>query len=79
MNALDLTRALEATEPAPAPKPAPLGSLLAIDDCALAMARKFGAIDADGVLWCIRCNQRHGSLPHLCCGICLAEYRRGHR
>ena len=59
--------------------PVPVAALLPVDAAALAMAKKFRAIDAEGRIWCIKCPQddpRPGALPHLCCPVHIAEARR---
>lgn len=78
MNAPDLSHTLDQS-PEPSPAPQPLGKLLAIDDCALAYARKFNAIAEDGTLVCIKCGSAPGLLPHLCCNTCISKHRRGWR
>jgi hypothetical protein len=47
-------------------------------DLAIRFGRKWGAIDAEGRVLCIRCNYRPGTLPSLCCVGCL-EHKRGGR
>lgn len=83
MNAHDLTAILDGNEPAPAPVAPPpyssLGGLLDIDDCAIAMARRFGVLNPDGTVRCLRECGRLGQLPSLLCAPCLAVHRRGWR
>lgn len=52
-------------------------ALLPEDRAALNMARRYRAIDDQGQLWCIVCNQRPGVLPHLCCAVCIDRFRHG--
>ena len=81
MNSEDIDQALtrrDYTPPMPAASPlTPLGDALAVDRAALDWARRFNAIDEQGQLWCVRCSERPGQLPHLCCGVCIAAKRRG--
>ena len=62
------------------PGPSSLGDALgAINDAAMSHARKWGLIDAEGQLWCIKECGRKGMLPHLCCPFCIAAWREGDR
>lgn len=67
-------------DPPASPPPSPLAaSLRSLHDAALQMAKRFHAIDDQGRIWCILCNERPGLLPSLTCPPCLEEYRRGRR
>lgn len=86
MNAQDLTAILDGNEPAPAPAPvAPppyhaAGSLTGCsDEHALSFAAKFGVLNPDGTVRCLRDCGRPGQLPSLLCAPCLAGHRRGWR
>lgn len=57
--------------------PAPLSAVLPTDQAAIAYAKKWSLIDDQGQLWCIRGCGRAGQLPHLCCVVCIAAWRRG--
>lgn len=81
MNSEAIDEALKRRDYTPAaPAPSPTTALrdaLALDRAALDWAKRFNAIDDQGQLWCIQCNERPGQLPHLCCGVCISGHRRG--
>lgn len=58
---------------------APVPSPLLIHEAAEAMARKFGLINHEGQVECIKGCGRLAQLPSLCCEQCLAWHRRGYR
>lgn len=61
-------------------QPLPIATaLLDIDKAALAQAKRWGLIDDQGQLWCIKECGRLGQLPSLCCPTCLEGVRRGWR
>lgn len=55
--------------------PQHISTLLGINDCALAYARKWGVLNPDGSIRCIKCNYRLGTLPSLACEHCLLGFR----
>ncbi len=58
---------------------APTAAPLPIHEAAAAMARRFGLINADGQVECIKACGRLATLPSLCCAECLDWRRRGYR
>lgn len=57
-------------------EPTPVAvSLLAIDETAVAMARKWNLVTEDGQIVCIKGCGRLATLPSLCCRECLAAHR----
>lgn len=57
-------------------EPAPT---LPIHEAAVAMARKFRLVNAEGQVECIKGCGRLALLPSLCCADCLEWHRRGYR
>lgn len=57
--------------------PEPVAKAFPLDAAALSYAKKWKLIDDQGQLWCSRGCGRAGQLPHLCCAVCIAAWRRG--
>lgn len=63
----------------PEREPTSAVELLPVDEAAIALARKWKLVNAEGQVECLKGCGRLATLPSLCCRECLAARQRGWR